>query len=48
MSYFSICPDCKANLDPGEHCDCGEKRTEESKITLVQQEENDETAKETN
>ena len=22
-SYFHSCPDCGANLDPGEKCDCG-------------------------
>lgn len=22
MSYFRICPNCGANLDPGEVCDC--------------------------
>lgn len=22
MSYYHSCPDCKANLDPGERCDC--------------------------
>ena len=22
MSYYHTCPDCKANLDPGEQCDC--------------------------
>lgn len=22
MSYFITCPDCGANLDPGEYCDC--------------------------
>lgn len=22
MSYYHTCPDCGANLDPGEHCDC--------------------------
>lgn len=22
MSYYHTCPDCKANLDPGERCDC--------------------------
>ena len=22
MSYFTTCPDCGANLDPGEKCDC--------------------------
>lgn len=20
--YYHTCPDCKANLDPGERCDC--------------------------
>lgn len=22
MSYYRTCPDCGANLDPGERCDC--------------------------
>lgn len=22
MSYYHTCPYCKANLDPGEQCDC--------------------------
>lgn len=22
MSYFKTCPNCGANLDPGERCDC--------------------------
>ncbi len=22
MSYYSTCPHCGANLDPGERCDC--------------------------
>lgn len=22
MAYFKSCPDCGANLDPGERCDC--------------------------
>lgn len=22
MAYFRTCPYCKANLDPGETCDC--------------------------
>ena len=26
MSYFWCCPDCGANLDPGERCDCRENR----------------------
>lgn len=24
MAYYSICPYCKAYLDPGEKCDCRE------------------------
>lgn len=26
MSYYRICPNCGANLDPGEHCDCQDKK----------------------
>ena len=22
MAYFNVCPECGANLDPGEKCDC--------------------------
>lgn len=22
MSYYATCPNCGANLDPGEQCDC--------------------------
>ena len=22
MAFYRTCPDCGANLDPGEHCDC--------------------------
>ncbi len=22
MSFYSVCPRCEANLDPGEKCDC--------------------------
>lgn len=25
MPYYNSCPDCGANLDPGEKCDCQEK-----------------------
>lgn len=25
MSYYHTCPNCGANLDPCEKCDCGEK-----------------------
>mgnify|MGYP006916379532 CR=1 FL=1 len=24
--YYTSCPFCNANLDPGERCDCREKR----------------------
>lgn len=24
MSYYHTCPHCRANLDPGERCDCRE------------------------
>lgn len=30
MSYFRICPNCGANLDPGEFCDCRDKETAQS------------------
>lgn len=26
MSYYHICPDCGAALDPGERCDCHDRR----------------------
>lgn len=26
MAYYSTCPHCGANLDPGEPCDCREER----------------------
>lgn len=22
MTYYKVCPNCGANLDPGEKCDC--------------------------
>lgn len=25
MSIYRTCPQCGANLDPGERCDCGRK-----------------------
>lgn len=27
MSYYRACPNCGANLDPGEVCDCQNKET---------------------
>lgn len=26
MSYYRTCPDCGANLDPGEQCDCQKEK----------------------
>ena len=31
MSYWNICPDCGAHLDPGEKCDCKEAGTCQAK-----------------
>lgn len=30
---YHTCPDCGANLDPGEQCDCWEEREEKDKMT---------------
>jgi len=30
MAYYNKCPNCGANLDPGETCDCMEHEPEES------------------
>lgn len=24
--YYNVCPDCGANLDPGEKCDCRKEK----------------------
>ncbi len=29
MAYYITCPFCKANLDPGETCDCQEEAGQE-------------------
>ncbi|MCI9009448.1 MAG: hypothetical protein HFI13_15325 [Lachnospiraceae bacterium] len=26
MAYYNVCPNCGSNLDPGEKCDCMDKR----------------------
>lgn len=26
MAYYNTCPNCGANLDPGERCDCMRER----------------------
>lgn len=28
MSYYHECPQCGANLDPGERCDCAREKKE--------------------
>lgn len=28
MAYYSTCPRCGSNLDPGEKCDCEQRRQE--------------------
>lgn len=33
MKYYWTCPECGANLDPGEKCDC--KEQEEKKWILM-------------
>lgn len=27
MTYYRTCPHCGAHLDPGERCDCQDKKT---------------------
>lgn len=35
MSYYVTCPNCGANLDPGEKCDCTKQlNTEEEKKNI--------------
>ena len=29
MSYFNKCPTCGSNLDPGEKCECSNKKATE-------------------
>lgn len=34
IAYYRICPDCGANLDPGEVCDCKDRAEEPRKPVL--------------
>lgn len=34
MSYYKTCPDCGANLDPGERCDCSGGNRQHTYIRL--------------
>lgn len=29
MAFYRTCPYCSANLDPGEHCDCQDRKRRE-------------------
>ena len=31
MAQYITCPDCGANLDPGEKCDCKENKDDKDK-----------------
>lgn len=39
--YYNVCPDCGANLDPGERCDCKseKKRREEIYRSMIRVDE---------
>ena len=32
MSYYTVCPYCGCNLDPGEACDCEKKEAAASAV----------------
>ena len=36
MAYYNICPDCGANLDPGERCTCRQEHERRIKIMRKQ------------
>ena len=36
-TYYWTCPYCKANLDPGESCDCRKEVQESSTTTITKQ-----------
>ena len=36
MHYYRRCPICRANLDPGERCDCQEKEEAAPEATNIQ------------
>lgn len=39
-NYYWTCPDCGANLDPDEQCDCGKEKAEETAISTAKSKEN--------
>ena len=36
MSYYRTCPDCGANLDPDERCDCWKENEETNNETEIE------------
>lgn len=42
MRYFRPCPYCGANLDPGERCECQDKKEQVNRFfaSVLQEEEN--------
>ena len=35
MSYYRLCPECGAVLDPGEVCDCRTSKAEQNEQVLI-------------
>ena len=35
MAYYNICRHCGGNLDPGEHCDCQERKESRERYPSV-------------
>lgn len=35
MSYYKLCPECGAALDPGEVCDCRTSKAEQNEQVLI-------------
>lgn len=40
MAYYNICPNCGANLDPGEPCDCEDADKKREEFYLKHMKEN--------
>lgn len=35
MAYYKPCPNCGANLDPGEICDCKDREKKEERKIII-------------